>query len=72
MKVVKRVSEKIPFEKVSYGEVFKYDEQYYMKLAGEFYDKTEGYNAVLLDDGEVYHLTDDDLVETVYGEFKIY
>jgi len=73
MKISKNELNYTAFENVVCGNVFYYKGAYYIKLAHLLYDSYQDYyNCVLLSDGDVSYIKENEMVALVNGEFKVY
>ena len=74
MKISKSEPNYVFFENVKCGDVFLYEGNYYIKLADVLYsvDDRNGYNCVMMSDGDVNYVEEGERVELINGEFKIY
>jgi hypothetical protein len=73
MKISKNEPNNITFEDVNCGDVFFYEGDYYIKLDDILFDRDHNdYNCVYLSDGITAYIEENEIVELVNGEFKIY
>ena len=73
MKISKTEPDNIIFSDVNCGDVFLYEGDYYIKLDDILYDSNHnGHNSVFLSDGIATYIEENETVELVNGEFKIY
>ena len=73
MKISKNEPNNITFTDVNCGDVFLYEGDYYIKMDAVLYDSNHsGYNCVYISDGIATYIEENEIVELVNGEFKVY
>lgn len=75
MQLIEKKNNKIPFSEIKYGDFFRYEGDYYIKVV-PFSTKRSLLNPILSLDGHIYTFGSEDadaekMVEPVYGSFVI-
>lgn len=73
MKISKTGLDYVTFADVIRGDIFLYEGDYCIKLDNILFDSNHnGYNCVYLSDGIATYIEENERVELVDGEFKVY